>query len=109
MAKKHPGLPLAFHLMTEARPRCFAGLGFIDFRLQLICDVPSVLPGKGDELRVAPTSHNLVVLVHELDRGVCQSFANLLGLATKPKVDEIVTFVANDFPFHQVANLTPGI
>lgn len=52
------------------------GLGFIDFGLQLLGDVLLVFPGNGDEFGVAASSNNLVVFVHEFDRGVREGLAN---------------------------------
>ncbi len=62
----------------QAGPCCLAGLRLVDFRLQLIGDVLLILPGDGDKLGVAPSSDDLVILVHEFDRGVCECLANCL-------------------------------
>ena len=57
--------------MTEARPRYLTRLGLVDLWLQLVCDISLILPGEANEFRVATSSHNHIVLVHELNRGIC--------------------------------------
>jgi hypothetical protein len=60
--------------------------GLRNFRLQLCCDVLLIFVSECHKLRVAPSRHDFIILVDEMNRRICQCLADCVLVSRETEI-----------------------